>query len=234
MNKILATFFATTILAAGFASAAGEQTINKQSDYYFVTLKGAIDQPVVDHNQAKVNSVDTSFFGGLEAGKSLNEMLSLSLEYDYFGKSKFNISDDSEGNGTTDSYTWGARSDLFLANITTNLSKNTDITPYVKVGLGASRNKVDNYVMSESGSSSNTLTYSGKKQTKFAYRISLGASMSLTEKMDFDVAYAFTSRGKVETNSTYYDSNLNQNIRSSTKSVNLRDHALVLGVKFKF
>ena len=231
-SKIIKPLVVSCLLPLAF-SANAEDKMMKPADFNFVTVKAGIDQPVVNNN-ADVNSVNTTYLGGIEVGRSFMDIFAVSVEYNHVGKSKFNINSDNEGNGVTRSYDWGVKSDLFLANISANLAKNTDITPYVKLGLGASRNTTYNYIITESGASSNTMTYAGKTKTNFAWRLGLGANMAFNEKMDLDISYAFTDRGKVETNSSYYDSSLAQNVVDSSRTVKLKDHAVMVGIKYKF
>jgi len=231
--KLIKPLIASCLLPLAFSANAEEKMMSKKDDFNFVTIKAGLDQPVVNNNNAGVNSVNTTFLGGIEVGRSFMDMFAVSAEYNYVGKSKFNISDDQNGKGFS-STTWGVRSDLFLVNLSANLAKNTDITPYVKLGLGAARNKVDNYVVTNSDPINTTHNYSGQTKTNFAWRIGLGATMAFNEKMDLDVSYAFTDRGKAQTKANYYSTPDNNTINSDARSVKLKDHAIMIGVKVKF
>jgi opacity protein-like surface antigen len=230
LTKIMKPLMASCLLPLAFsAQAEDKMPINK--DYNYVTVKAGLDQPTINsNNNANVSNVDGTYLAGIEVGRRFMDMFAAGLEYSYRGKSNFKISNDTNNN-VTNNYTWAARSDVFMANVAVDLMKDSFVTPYAKLGLGAARNKSYNYVQT---TTSLTKTYSGKTKTNFAWQIGLGCNIPQNETLDLDLAYMFTDRGKTET-ASYYNTNVTTaNTNSAAKTIKLKDHAITFGIKFKF
>ena len=71
---------------------------------------------------------------------------------------------------------------------------NTAITPYLGGGLGISRNKMGTTVVHNNGIP-NGEAFSGNTINQFAYKLSAGTLVSLTEQLSLDVNYQYVNLG---------------------------------------
>jgi opacity protein-like surface antigen len=228
LTKIMKPLLASCLLPLAFTAQADDKTMTKKD--YYLTVKSGLVQPTFNsNNNANVSNADGTYLAGIEIGKRFMDMFGVSLEYNYRGKSKFKISDDKNDN-ITSTHNWGARSDLFMFNVSADLMKDSFVTPYIKLGMGASRNKSDDYAINVGG---NTTTYPGKTKTNFAWQVGLGCVIPQNDTIDLDIAYMFTDRGKAET-ASYYNTSFISNTSDAAKTIKLKDHAITFGIKFKF
>ena len=72
--------------------------------------------------------------------------------------------------------------------------KSTSITPYLGGGVGISRNKMKTTVQSVNGIPDGT-TIDGNTINQFAYKLSAGTLVSLTEQLSLDVNYQYVNLG---------------------------------------
>ena len=71
---------------------------------------------------------------------------------------------------------------------------NTAITPYLGGGVGISRNKMGTIVQHANGLANGT-TFNGNTINQFAYKLSAGTLVSLTEQLSLDVNYQYVNLG---------------------------------------
>ena len=71
---------------------------------------------------------------------------------------------------------------------------NTAITPYLGGGVGISRNKMGTIVEHNNGIP-NGVTFDGNTINQFAYKLSAGTLVSLTEQLSLDVNYQYVNLG---------------------------------------
>lgn len=206
ISKTIKPLLICCVMPFAFAANAEDLATNKKNDFNFVTIKAGLDQPVVSNNNANVYSVDSTYMAGIEVGRSFKELFAVSVEYNHKGLSNFNTADTSKS--------WGVKSDALMLNLSASLMQDAIVTPYIKAGVGASMNRVNNYVTTDA-------TYSANTKTNFAWQVGLGVNMPYNDHFDVDLAYMFTDRGKAET-------------KNNTKSVILKDHAMIIGIKFKY
>ena len=72
--------------------------------------------------------------------------------------------------------------------------KSTSITPYLGGGVGISRNKMGTTVQHINGIPDGN-TFSGDTINQFAYKLSVGTLVSLTEQLSLDVNYQYVNLG---------------------------------------
>jgi opacity protein-like surface antigen len=212
-------------------SAAAED--NKQLYSNFVTIKAGFDQANDLGTGFSRSSVDGTYVAGFEVGKIfMDDTLSASLEYSHRGNS------DASHNVNKDQIdSWKVRSDTFMANLSANLMKNAKVTPYVKVGIGASTNKAGDYVNRyyDQGNLDTQLTSPGRKTTEFAWQVGAGLTIPTYDRFDTQIEYMFVDRGKIQTEAGYYTLENTESLEpSSAKTTRLRDHVITLGIKIKF
>ncbi|MFT7228664.1 MAG: opacity protein-like surface antigen [Methylophilaceae bacterium] len=72
--------------------------------------------------------------------------------------------------------------------------RNTAITPYLGGGVGISRNKMGTTVEHNNGLANGT-TFNSNTINQFAYKLSAGTLVSLTEQLSLDVNYQYVNLG---------------------------------------
>jgi opacity protein-like surface antigen len=225
--KLLAC--AASLGLASFANAEGFSFMDKQN---FVIVKGGYNKPTNLNSDFSASKVDEAFAGGFEVGRKFKDRFAGSLEYAYRSKSDAKTYPSSE-----DSLAWSVKSHTFMANLSAYLFTEEDkVNPYVKAGLGFSRNKVGDYIKSnDSDDIHSVLTYPGKDETKFAWQIGAGVSLPFIKSVDTQLEYMFIDRGKVSTESKYMPNVDNAGYISNTaKTGHVKDHVFTVGFKLKF
>lgn len=213
------------------ASSASAMSLTSENDYNFAAIKAGIDQPINPGGRSNMDSVKTTYVAGVEVGRKMMDIFALSLEYQYRGKSNFD-SNTATGVANQPSTTWKARSDALMLNLAVDLLQDCKVTPYLKLGVGASKNKSNDYVYTDEYN--NTTTYPGKTVTKFAYQVGAGLRMATHERFNTKIEYMYIDHGKIETQNYYNDSTLPRSIDDSSKTGRLKDHILTVGIEFKF
>lgn len=202
----------------------------------YVTLKGGLDQPTSDlGDNANMNNVKTTYTAGIAVGRKFMDMFGLELEYSHAGDRKYtnNSSYSMGGDPTRDSASsWKIKTDTLMANFSVDLLNEGKIRPYVKAGLGASRNKSNEYIVTDIYGIN--YTYDGKTKNSFAYQLGAGLSIASSSMFDVQFEYMYVDHGKVETASNYVQSSDSQVINSSPIKGRLKDHTFTIGIKYKF
>ena len=221
LNKLIKPLLVSCLVPLSLVAQADDKM-------NFITLNLGADQAVVYNNKANIDTAETGLLGGVEIGRKLNDMFALGVEYQYHAKTKFNIKSNTDTYG--DSLAWVVRSNVVLATMRMTLAQDAKVMPYIKLGLGASRNKADNYT------ETNLVygrTYPGKTKTNFAWQLGVGLSVPMSDMFDVEMAYAFMDRGEIRTQGSF-NSYYASGVPSTAKTAKLRDHAITLGLKFKF
>ena len=73
--------------------------------------------------------------------------------------------------------------------------RNTAITPYLGGGVGISRNKMGTTIEVRATGIPNGSTYDGNTINQFAYKLSAGTLVSITEQLSLDVNYQYVNLG---------------------------------------
>ena len=111
---------------------------------------------------------------------------------------------------------------------------NTAITPYLGGGIGISRNKMGEITELNDGVNQGN-TIEGDTVNQFAYKLSAGTLVSLTEQLSLDVNYqyvnlgAFKSGVRVEVNGVF-----NQNLVKGVNGGDIKTQELMVGLQYKF
>jgi opacity protein-like surface antigen len=234
-NTIKTIAFASCMLPIAFNAIAEENKTSVHLDgKNFALIKVGVTNTVAGTNNANVSSVDSGYIAGIELGRKITDVFAVGVEYNYKGKTNFVMTDSPYSDGVS-SYTWGARSDTIMFNVSADLMQNSKITPYVKLGAGISRNASYNYVTTDTKTSgkNNITTYPGKSTTNFAWQAGFGFNVDHNERISTDISYSFMNRGKVKTKE-YFNTKRGGVIPRDAKSVRIRDHAIAIGLKIKF
>ena len=112
--------------------------------------------------------------------------------------------------------------------------RNTAITPYLGGGVGISRNKMGTAVEYYNGIPSGD-TADGKTINQFAYKLSAGTLVSLTEQLSLDVNYQYVNLGEFKGGIRAYDDGvfLGNNQRG-INGAEIKTQELIVGLQYKF
>lgn len=229
LKRLIKPLLLSCTLPLAFNANAEMNFMDKNN---FLALSAGIDQPSVENNNASISSAKTTYIGSIEVGRKFYDRVSLSLEYKYFAKTKFNINNSFTSTNSFD-HSWSVRSDTFMVNLAVDLIEHDNIAPYLKVGAGVSRNKSNEYKIEATNLTSKVVTstsWTGKTVNRFAWQIGAGIDLKTSELLITNLSYNFVNRGKFETNFAT-DPSINSNKNQYT---NLQDHVFTVGVKFKF
>jgi len=111
---------------------------------------------------------------------------------------------------------------------------NTPITPYLGGGVGFSRNKLGTTVQHEDGIPDGGTT-DGDTINQFAYKLSAGTLVSITEQLSLDVNYQYVNLGafkggvRVEINGVFAG-----NLVNGVNGGEIKTQELMIGLQYKF
>ena len=112
--------------------------------------------------------------------------------------------------------------------------RNTAITPYLGGGVGISRNKMGTAVEYYNGIPSGD-TADGKTINQFAYKLSAGTLVSLTEQLSLDVNYQYVNLGEFKGGIRAYDDGVF--LGNNQRGINggeIKTQELIVGLQYKF
>ena len=207
-----------------FASDTSFQDATKS--YNFIKLKAGIIKPTPLERNTGLNVGNTTYTTGFTLGRKFYDLLSLDLEYMYRAE---NTAKNTAPNDYNNSYSWKAKSNTMMLNLSVDVMQDSKITPYIRGGIGLSKNNASNYLATINGK---TRYYPGRNSNNFAWQIGSGINFRTTEKASFDIEYMFIDRGTIKTR-TYYINVKGKEINSSAIKGNFYDHILTIGFKFK-
>ena len=112
--------------------------------------------------------------------------------------------------------------------------RNTAITPYLGGGVGISRNKMKTTVEHVNGIPDG-LTVDGNTINQFAYKLSAGTLVSLTEQLSLDVNYQYVNLGAFKGGTEVYDNGaFAGNIQRGINGGDIKTQELMVGLQYKF
>lgn len=173
-------------------------------------------------------------------GYQFNDWLRGDLTAQYRGKASFSALDyyDTDGiAGTgdegTNSYTAKKSEWLFLANAYADFKNSTIFTPYLGVGVGASRNTISNFrdinVVQGGGGYAGT-----DSQWNFAWALHAGLGIQATDRLTFDLGYSYVDLGNATTGTAYNDIPGQSRPNDGFKFKDITSHDLKLGMRYAF
>jgi opacity protein-like surface antigen len=111
---------------------------------------------------------------------------------------------------------------------------NTAITPYLGGGVGISRNKMGTDVFHLNGVP-NGLTVNGDTINQFAYKLSAGTLVSLTEHLSFDVNYQYVNLGAFKGGTERInDDGTTVRLQRGFNGGEIKTQELMVGLQYKF
>ena len=112
--------------------------------------------------------------------------------------------------------------------------KSTSITPYLGGGLGISRNKMGTTVQDDNGIPDGG-TVDGNTINQFAYKLSAGTLVSLTEHLSLDVNYQYVNLGAFKSGTEVFDNGaFSNNLQRGINGGEIKSQELMVGLQYKF
>jgi opacity protein-like surface antigen len=108
-------------------------------------------------------------------------------------------------------------------------------TPYLFAGVGIAKNKTGTLTANyKDGLSSSSTVLEKKSTNNLAWQIGAGSTIKLTNKIDLDLSYKFTDRGKIKTGPGF-TSYSNNDIEAATPgNARLRTQEFLIGARYSF
>ena len=113
---------------------------------------------------------------------------------------------------------------------------NTAITPYLGGGVGISRNKMGTTVFRSNGIPSGT-TIDGDTINQFAYKLSAGTLVSITEQLSLDVNYQYVNLGAFKGGTELSWNGVRMPANDRQRGINggdIKTQELMVGLQYKF
>ena len=112
--------------------------------------------------------------------------------------------------------------------------KSTSITPYLGGGVGISRNKMGTSEIYVRGVKSTT-TITGNTINQFAYKLSAGTLVSITEQLSLDVNYQYVNLGAFKSGTTaFIDGAFFATLQRGINGGEIKTQELMVGLQYKF
>jgi opacity protein-like surface antigen len=231
IKKYVKPVVLSCVLPLAFSANAEDGMKSLMDGKNFFALKAGINSGGAEHNNYGAKDLDAKAIGGVELGRKFHDMLSLSAEYIYKPKAHFNMDSYQNTTGDMTENEWSVKSHVFMFNATVHLLQDSKVTPFVKAGIGSSKNKASDY---KNNNSDDNSYYPGKSKNNFAWQAGAGINIATSEMIDTEIAYMFMDRGKVETEDYKYVNGTKVTEDSAKRSVSLRDHSVMFALKVKF
>ena len=111
---------------------------------------------------------------------------------------------------------------------------NTAITPYLGGGVGISKNKMGTTTLVNNGSRNGQIV-DGQTIHQFAYKLSAGTLVSLTEQLSLDVNYQYVNLGAFKGGTNQYTNGaLAAVLERGTYGGDIKTQELMVGLQYKF
>ena len=111
---------------------------------------------------------------------------------------------------------------------------NTAITPYLSGGVGISRNKMGTIVQHNNGLPTGT-TLDDNTINQFAYKLSAGTLVSLTEQLSLDVNYQYVNLGAFKGGTeAYVNGVFSSNFQRGVNGGEIKSQELMVGLQYTF
>ena len=113
---------------------------------------------------------------------------------------------------------------------------NTAITPYLGGGVGISRNKMGTTVFRSNGIPSGT-AIDGDTINQFAYKLSAGTLVSITEQLSLDVNYQYVNLGAFKGGTELSNKGVRYPALDRQRGINggdIKTQELMVGLQYKF
>ena len=112
--------------------------------------------------------------------------------------------------------------------------RNTAITPYLGGGVGISRNKMGTTVQNVNGIPDG-FTFDGNTINQFAYKLSAGTLVSITEQLSLDVNYQYVNLGAFKSGTVFSRNGVfSSNFQRGLNGGEIKTQELMVGLQYTF
>ena len=112
--------------------------------------------------------------------------------------------------------------------------RNTAITPYLGGGVGISRNKMGTTVQNVNGIPDG-FTFDGNTINQFAYKLSAGTLVSITEQLSLDVNYQYVNLGAFKSGTVFSRNGVfSSNFQRGLNGGDIKTQELMVGLQYTF
>ena len=114
--------------------------------------------------------------------------------------------------------------------------RNTAITPYLGGGVGISRNKMKS-IVEHSNEIPNGITFDSNTINQFAYKLSVGTLVSLTQQLSLDVNYQYVNLGAFKGGTERSDDGVRTPATDLQRGINggdIKTQELMVGLQYTF
>jgi len=215
---------------------------------YYITAKGGVSKTfntgVTSFNTAAGNpfglqneDLGTGSAFGFSVGKYLTDSFRLELEaikrtgYEYDARSITFPTDTEEAKIQTEALFINGFYEFQPFSI-----RNTAITPYLGGGVGISRNKMGTTVEHGNGIP-NGVTLDDNTINQFAYKLSAGTLVSITEHLSLDVNYQYVNLGAFKSGTELFLNGarrLDFDLQRPINGGDIKTQELMVGLQYKF
>ena len=168
-----------------------------------------------------------SWIYDVSVGYKLNNNILLDLGYKKFSKFKYSAIDPSKY-----SYKQDISSDAYTINAQYNFDNNSKIFPFLRMGIGISKNKLGKYNVINLDDNSKKYTLDSNKSNNFTFNIGAGLGYKINEKFSADFRYEYTDLGKIKNSSKVLENTIQENIESPVSS--LKANSFHIGFSYYF
>ena len=192
------------------------------------------DNPaIIEYGWHDRGGFDSAPIYGGGVGYKFNDYLRGDLTVEYRGKSDFDALDyvTTQLSTTTNDFRAKKSELLLLANAYADVGNFHGVTPYVGVGIGASRNTISSFrdinIINGGGGYAGTA-----HKWNLAWALHAGLGIEVTDRTTIDLGYSFVSLGDARTGQFFNDDPLFDIPNDGFQFNDIYSHDLKLGVRY--
>jgi len=207
---------------------------------YYITPKGGISNTLDTGTMSYISGGETEILNnedlgtgsafGFSAGRYITDNIRLELEV--IKRTSYELDTSLESNNTTT-----LKGDIDSNSVFINgfydfqpfSMSNTAITPYLGGGLGISRNEMG--TVTETTAGGDIVSLDSKKINQFAYKVSAGTLVSLTESLSLDINYQYVNLGSFKSG---VNAGAEGTLDKPLNEGDIKTQELMVGLQYKF
>jgi len=207
---------------------------------FYITPKGGVSKTNdtgITHfrdggstNNFDNDDLGTGYAAGLSVGKYITNNVRIELEAMQRGSYEYNVDLLPSGGGEFEANI-SSKSIFFngFYDFQSFSLGSTPISPYLGGGVGISKNDMSNITASNNGVPNGNVV-DGKTIGQFAYKLTAGTLISMTENFSVDINYQYVNLGSFKSTTTYNNGTLDEPINGGE----IKTQELMVGLQYKF
>ena len=204
-------------------------------DGYYITAKGGVSKTMdtgtmsygIQNTILNDDDLGTGSAFGISAGKYISDNFRLELE----AIKRTGYEMDTTGDNNLNEANISSKS-IFINGFYDFQSfslGSTPISPYLGGGVGISKNDMSNITVTNNGVPNGNVG-DGKTIGQFAYKLTAGTLISMTENFSVDINYQYVNLGSFKSTTTYNNGTLDEPINGGE----IKTQELMVGLQYKF